>query len=116
MATARAVLDAVRAAEASGASPSDVLDAALGAAARFPVAATTDPATTDPATTAYRAKDGDVLDAVATQVYGDEYAAVDLLAANPALAASAHLEAGTLVRLPPVQPHPRERPIVQIWD
>ena len=115
MATARAVLDAVRAAEASGASPSDVLDAALGAAARFP-AATTDPATTDPATTAYRAKDGDVLDAVATQVYGDEYAAVDLLAANPALAVRAHLEAGTLVRLPPVQPHPRERSTVQIWD
>ena len=114
MATARAVLDAVRAAAASGASPSDVLDAALGAAARFP--ATTDPVTTDPATAAYRAKDGDVLDAVATQVYGDEYAAVDLLAANPALAARAHLEAGTLVRLPPVQPHSRERPIVQIWD
>ena len=114
MATVQAVLDAVRGAEAAGASPADVLDAALAAAARFPAATATPPA---PPVTAYRAKDGDVLDAVAAGVYGDEYAVLDVLAANPALAGRPpHLTAGTLVGLPPATPHPRERATVQIWD
>ena len=113
MATVQAVLEAVRAAESAGASSAEVLDAALTAAARFPAAT----ALPDAPTTAYRAKDGDVLDAVAARVYGDEYAVLEVLAANPALAGRApHLTAGTLVGLPPTTPRPRERPTVQIWD
>ena len=114
MATVKAVIDAVRAAETAGASPAEVLDAALAAAARFPASTTALPVA--PAT-AYRAKDGDVLDAVAAGVYGDEYAALEILSANPALAdRPAHLTAGTLVGLPLVTPHPPDRPTVQIWD
>ena len=114
MATVQAVLDAIRTAETAGASPAEVLEAALAAAARFPAATTAPP---DAPATAYRAKDGDVLDAVTAGVYGDEYAVLEVLAANPALAARPpHLTAGTLVGLPPVTPHPPERPTVQIWD
>ena len=114
MATVQAVLDAVRAAETAGARPAQVLDAALAAAARFPASASPPPASP---VTAYRAKDGDVLDAVAAGVYGDEYVVLDVLAANPALASRPpHLTAGTLVGLPPVASRPPERPTVQIWD
>ena len=76
MATVQAVLAAVRAAEAAGASPREILEMARTAAARFPAAASAAPPA--PAT-AYRAKDGDVLDAVAAAVYGDEYVVLDLL-------------------------------------
>ena len=114
MATVRAILDAVRAAETAGASPTELLEAARTAAARFPASTTAPP---PPPVTAYRAKDGDVLDAVAAGVYGDEYAVLEVLAANPALAGRPpHLTAGTLVGLPPATPHPTERPTVQIWD
>ena len=114
MATVQAVLDAVRAAETAGASPAEVLEAAMTEAARFPPSTTAPPSA--PAT-AYRAQDGDILDAVAAGVYGDEYVVIDVLAANPALAARPpHLTAGTLVGLPPAAPHPPERPTVQIWD
>lgn len=114
MATTRAVLDAVRAAESAGASPAEILDAAMAAAARFPAAPATPPST--PAE-AYRAKDGDVLDAIAAGVYGDEHVVLDVLASNPALASHPpHLAAGTLVGLPAVTPHPPERVTVQIWD
>lgn len=114
MATVADVLDAVRAAEAAGASPAVVLDAALSAAARGPAATAARPA---PPATAYRARDGDVLDAVAAALYGDEYAVHDVLAANSALAPHPpHLAAGTLVGLPPVTPHPPERRAVQLWD
>ena len=115
MATVQAVLDAVRAAETAGASPAKVLEAARAAAARFPAATTPTPPAAS--TTAYRAKDGDVLDAVAARVYGDEHAVIEILAANRGLATQPpHLTAGTLVALPTVTPHPPERPTVQIWD
>lgn len=116
MATVQAVLEAVRAAEAAGASPQELLEMARTAAARFPAAPAASAAPPAPAT-AYRAKDGDVLDAVAAAVYGDEYVVLDLLAANPALAdRPPHLAAGTLVGLPPVTPRPPERQTVPIWD
>ena len=114
MATVADVLDAVRAAEAAGASPAEVRDAALSAAARGPAPAAAPAAPTTP--TAYRAKDGDVLDAVAVALYGAESAVLDVLAANPALARTPHLVAGTLVGLPPAAPHPPERRAVQLWD
>lgn len=107
------ILAGIRAAEAAGATPQNVLDAALSAAARFPAAESATPPTP---TTAYRAKDGDTLDAVAAQVYGDEYTVLDVLAANPALASRVHLMAGALVGLPPVTPPVREIPTTQIWE
>lgn len=114
MATVAVVLDAVRAAEAAGASPAEVLEAALSAAARGPAATVARPA---PPATAYRAKDGDVLDAIAGALYDDEYVMLDVLAANSALASHPpHLAAGTLVGLPSVQPRPAERRAVQLWD
>ena len=114
MATVASVLDAVRAAEAAGASPEAVRDAALSAAARGPAATAAPPA---PPATAYRARDGDVLDAVAVALYGDELAVLDLLAANAALAPHPpHLVAGTLVGVPRLTTHPPERRAVQLWD
>ena len=109
MATVAAVLDAVRAAEAAGANPAAVRDAALSAAATAAPPA--------PPATAYRARDGDVLDAVAVALYGDELAVLDLLAANAALAPHPpHLVAGTLVGVPRLTTHPPERRAVQLWD
>ena len=107
----QAILEALEA--APDASPDALLDIALSAAARFPATAESPPPA--PAT-AYRAKDGDVLDAIAARVYGDEYAALDVLAANPALAADPHLTAGAMVGLPPVTPRPAEIRTTQIWD
>lgn len=106
------ILDALEA--AADASPQALLETALSAAARFPAAAEPPPPAS---TTAYRAKDGDVLDAIAARVYGDEYAVLDVLAANPALAAGPpHLTAGALVALPPVTPRPAEVRTTQIWE
>lgn len=108
------VIAAMRAAVAAGGTSEDVLAAARRAAGRAAGPAPPDP---PPASTAYRAADGEVLDAIARASYGTEYAVTTLLVANPALAASPpHLAAGTLVGLPPVDPPAPEVRPVQIWD
>ena len=110
--TARQALAAMRTAAAAGADSHTVLDAGRRDAARSPAAAAPAPS---PARTAWRAADGDVLDAIARASYGTERAFTALLAANPALAdAPPHLSAGTLVGLPPVDPPaPTPRPLWQ---
>ena len=108
------ILDAMRAALAAGGTSEDVLAAARRAAAR---GARDESPPPPPVSTAYRAVDGDVLDAVALAAYGTEYALVALLAANPELAGSApHLGAGDLVGLPVLDPPAIESRTVQIWD
>ena len=108
------VLAAMRAAVAAGGTSEDVLAAARRAAGRGAGPTPPDPPA---ANTAWRAADGDVLDAIARASYGTEYAFTNLLAANPPLTASApHLAAGTLVGLPPVDPPAPEARAVQIWD
>lgn len=108
------VLAAMRAAVAAGGSPEDVLAAARRAAVRTAGGAPADP---PPASTAYRAAEGDVLDAVAHAFYGAEAAVTSLLVSNQPLAVQPpHLPAGALVGLPPVDlPAPEVR-AVQIWD
>ena len=108
------VLAAMRAAVAAGGTSEDVLAAARRAAGRASGPAPPDPPA---ASTAYRAADGEVLDAIARASYGSEYAFTTLLAANPPLTESPpHLTAGTLVGLPPADPPASEARSVQIWD
>ena len=108
------VLDAMRAAVAAGGTSEDVLAAARRAAGRASGPAPPDPPA---ASTAYRAADGEVLDAIARASYGSEYAFTTLIAANRALADSPpRLAAGTLVGLPPADPPAPEVRPVQIWD
>ena len=112
--TADQVIAAMRAAVAAGGTAEDVLAAARRAAER---AAGPAPAKPPAASTAWRAADGDVLDAIAREAYGTEYAFATLLAANPPLtAAPPHLAAGILVGLPPADPPAPEARAVQIWD
>ena len=112
------VLAAMRAAVAAGGTSEDVLAAARRAAARTAGGPAPDP---PPASTAYRASDGDVLDAVAYAAYGTEYAVTTLLAANPSLSEYTRsrlplLFAGEVIGLPPVDPPAPESRPVQIWD
>lgn len=83
--------------------------AALGAATRAAHGRLT-------ANVAYRARDGDALDAIARAAYGAESAVADLLAANPGAARTPVLRAGRLIGLPPVDPPRALKAVVRLWS
>ena len=68
------------------------------------------------ANVAYRARDGDVLDAVARAAYGAEGAVAELLAANPGAASLPVLRAGQLIGLPAVNPPRPLQAVVRLWS
>lgn len=110
----REVVAAAEAAARAGGTSQDVLDAAYGAAARFPAA----PAAAAAAApeVAYRAGEGETLDEVAHLRYGTAAVVEQILAANPDLAsARPRLPAGALVRLPPDAQAPAA-PAVTLWS
>lgn len=62
-----------------------------------------------------RTQQGDTVDLIAHRIYGDTAMTVDILAANPGLAALGPiLPIGTLITLPPAKPQPRTG--IALWD
>ncbi len=63
----------------------------------------------------YRAKQGDMVDAICKQFYGTETMVEEVYDANPGLAAhGAYLPLGTIVKMPEVNPKPVVQPI-RLW-
>lgn len=66
----------------------------------------------------YRTKDGDVLDAICAQHYGDRaWRIEDVIAANPGLSALGPvLPSGVIVDLPEVADTAPEIPTIRLWS
>ena len=109
----RRVFNAVSDADARGGNVQNLLDAAVGAAARVPG----DVLPANVARVAYRARGGDTLATIASLRYGASDAVGSLLEANPGLGAlDARLPAGTLVGLPESVELPAEtKRAVRLW-
>ena len=110
----RAIAVAVRDAWLRGADVRQLGDVALRSASRLPG----DPPLARVADVAFRARQGDMLDAIARRRYGDEHAVATLLESTPGLADQAsRLTLGTPVGLPAgVGAGTAARRVAQLWD